>query len=301
MTFHPRMQNRIEGISVQGDLRWRAWNGALADLWDVVCAPGARGEYVSQAPRLVVVLAQEGEGGMNVALSPECVTCPTLPVFDTMCYVPAGVRVWSRVDGMHALRHLDIHFDLDTLAGRFGAGMDRCAVETPRLGFRDDRLLGVARLIAAECAASDASDSAGSDLYGDSLIAALVAALWRVDPDDRRRRSRGTLPPCQLRRVTDFLEENCTRNVRLQELAELTGLSPSYFCAAFKASTGMPPHKWQMRARIDRAKAMIAGRSPVLADVAAAVGFSDQAHLTRVFRQVEGTTPAAWMKARVAV
>lgn len=295
MSFHPRMQNRIEGISVQDDLRWRAWNGALADLWSVACAPEARGEYVSEAPRLVVVLDQQGQGGMNVALSPECAACPALPAFDTMCYVPAGVRVWSRVDGMQALRHLDIHFDIDNLTRRFGARLDRQAVETPRLGFRDDRLLGLARLIAAECGAAETA----SDLYGDSLIAALVAALWRVDPQAPAR-PRGRLPPCQLRRAVDFIEENCTRNVRLQELAELTGLSPSYFCAAFKASTGMPPHKWQMRARIDRAKAMIAGPAPVLADVAAAVGFSDQAHLTRVFRQVMGTTPAAWLKTRAA-
>lgn len=289
------MQNRIEGISVQDDLRWRAWNGALADLWSVVCAPDARGEYISQAPRLVVVLDQKGDGGMNVALSPECAICPAFPAFDTMCYIPAGVRVWSRVEDMHALKHLDIHFDVETLTHRFGTRLDREAVDTPRLGFRDERLLGLARLIAAECAASES----GSDLYGDSLIAALVATLWRAD-SKACQRSRGRLTPCQLRRAVDFLKENCTRNVRLQELAELTGLSPSYFCAAFKASTGMPPHKWQMRARIDRAKAMIEGPAPILADVAAAVGFSDQAHLTRVFRQVVGTTPAAWLKDRAA-
>ena len=47
MTFHPRMQNRIDGISVVGDLRWRAWSGAIADVWDVTCAPEAYGEYVS--------------------------------------------------------------------------------------------------------------------------------------------------------------------------------------------------------------------------------------------------------------
>lgn len=295
--FHPRMQNRIEGISVREDLRWKAWNGALADLWTVACAPGARGEYVSEAPRLVVILDQEGEGGMDVALSPEDLSVASaLPAFGTMCYVPAGVPVWSRVGDMHGLRHVDIHFDMDALKGRFGGAMNREAIGTPRLGFRDDRLLGLARLIAAECATLENVP----DLYGDSMIAAVVAVLWPDRAPDAPRRARAGLPPGQLRRVTEFLETNCVRTIRLQELAELTGLSPSYFCAAFKAATGMPPHKWQMRARIARAKTMIAGPAPVLAEVAVAVGFADQAHLTRVFRQVEGTTPAAWARARIA-
>lgn len=288
------MQNHIEGISVQGDLRWRAWDGALIDLWSVSCTPDARGEYISQAPRLVVILDQQGEGSMHVALSPECMACPARPAFDTMCYVPAGVRVWSRVEDMRALKHLDIHLDLDSLTRRFGRGMDREAIETPRLGFRDARLSGLARLIAAECAGPETTDS---DLYGDSLIAALVAALWRAGLKAPERQ-RGRLSPSQLRRAVDFIEENCARNVRLQELAEITGLSSSYFCAAFRASTGVPPHRWQMRIRIDKAKAMIERPAAILADVAVAVGFADQAHLTRVFRQIEGTTPAAWMKMR---
>ncbi len=65
---------------------------------------------------------------------------------------------------------------------------------------------------------------------------------------------------------------------------------------AFKAATGVPPHRWQMQARIDRAKAMMAHDAAALADIAEATGFFDQAHLTRVFKAVVGVTPGAWMK-----
>jgi len=295
MTFHPRMQSRIEGITVVGGLQWRAWNGVIADVWTVECAPGAGGEYVSQAPRLVVVLDQVGDGGIDVLASPAGGgAAPRATAREPISYVPAGVRVWSRVEGVRRLRHLDLHFDRAALGARLPEEPDAGVLETPRLTFADDRLLGLARLIAAECM----EPGAVHDLYGDSLISALLVGLLRIAPRVERRR--GQLPPRQLKRAIDYIEDNCGRNIRLQELADLTGLSESYFCSAFKASTGVPPHKWQMRARIDRAKALLSRADMTPAAAAVAAGFSDQAHLTRVFRQVVGTTPAAWQRARAA-
>lgn len=95
----------------------------------------------------------------------------------------------------------------------------------------------------------------------------------------------------------DFLEANCLRTVRLQELAALTQLSENYVSRAFKASTGIPPLRWQMQARIRRVQAMLAATGASLTSVADAAGFSDQAHLTRVFKSIVGTTPAAWVRA----
>ncbi|HYD67975.1 AraC family transcriptional regulator [Azospirillum sp.] len=277
-----------------GDLRWRAWTGVIADVWNVACEHGARGEYISQAPRLVVVLDQVGDGGIHVTASPNQGGAVRSIGRQSMSYVPAGVRVWSRVENLRRLTHLDLHFDLTALEARLPDELDRDAVETPRLTFSDERLFGLARLIAAECV----EPGGFHDLYGDSLISAMMVGLLRIAP--KADRKRGQLPPRQLKRAIDYIEDNCGRNIRLQELAELTGLSQSYFCSAFKASTGMPPHKWQMRARIDRAKALLSRPDTTPAEAAAAAGFADQAHLTRVFRQVVGTTPAAWQRSRAA-
>lgn len=292
MTFHPRMQSTIEGISVVGDLQWRAWNGVIADVWNVACAQGAHGEYISHAPRLVVVLDQVGDGSVHVTEDPNHGGSLRPVGREPMSYVPAGVRVWSRVENIQRLKHLDLHFDMAALGARLPEELDKEVVETPRLKFSDDRLLGLARLIAAECV----EPGAFHDLYGDSLVSALLVGLLRIGPKTDRKR--GQLPPRQLKRAIEYIEDNCGRNIRLQELADLAGLSQSYFCSAFKTSTGMPPHKWQMRARIDRAKALLAKPEMTLAAAAAAAGFSDQAHLTRVFRQVVGTTPAVWQRSR---
>ena len=77
MTFQPRMHNRIEGFSVQGDLRRRTWNGIVADLWDVECAPGAGGYYVGEDPRLIVLRYAGGGSGPTLGLVGKGVTFDT--------------------------------------------------------------------------------------------------------------------------------------------------------------------------------------------------------------------------------
>ncbi|UKJ75055.1 helix-turn-helix transcriptional regulator (plasmid) [Azospirillum brasilense] len=290
MPFHPRMQSSTEGFTILGDLQWRAWNGMIADIWNVACDQNGQGEYVSEAPRLVVVLDQVGEGGLHVTASPGRGEAGRLSRREPLSYVPAGLRVWSRTVNVRRLTHLDLHFDMSVLGGRFVDGLDVRGMERPRLNFADERLFALARLIAAECRMS----ANLHDLYGESLMAALFVGLAQAEPVAERKR--GQLPPRQLRRVTDYIEEHCSRPIRLQELAELTGLSTTHFCTAFKASTGLPPHKWQMRVRVERAKSLLTGSDMTLAAAAVMAGFSDQAHLTRVFRQIVGTTPAAWLR-----
>ena len=94
--------------------------------------------------------------------------------------------------------------------------------------------------------------------------------------------------------ATSYIEDECARNIRLQELAELVGLSESYFSHAFKASTGLAPHQWHTNARIRRVQTLLKKTDAPLTSVASAAGFSDQAHLTRVFKRAVGTTPAVW-------
>jgi AraC-like DNA-binding protein len=79
----------------------------------------------------------------------------------------------------------------------------------------------------------------------------------------------------------------------LRELAQGVELSPYHLVRVFKDATGFPPHTWLVLERICRARHLLAaGGSP--AQVSQAVGFADQAHLTRWFKRVTGVTPAAY-------
>lgn len=290
--FKPSMTSRIEGITVLDPLQWRAWSGIVADVWHAACAPGARGEYVSRDPRLFIVLEREGSP-IALKLAARGAALPPCHAAQYFNFVPAGVPLWSEVSSPLRLRHLDIHFDASTLAARLGDEFDEGQLDTLRLGLVDDALLSLARLVAAECAAPGFK----ADLYGDGLTLALLIRLLRLGGDMRRPGTR--LTARQLKRVTDHLEEHCLRGVRLQDLADLVGLSQSHFSRAFKAATGVPPYQWHMQARIRRVQTMLADGLP-LNHIAAQAGFADQAHFTRVFRRIVGATPAAWRRERAS-
>ena len=91
------------------------------------------------------------------------------------------------------------------------------------------------------------------------------------------------------------LQDRYNEPVQLRELADLTGLSPFVLIRNFTMWVGMPPHAYQIHVRVERARAMLArGVHPGL--VAAATGFSDQSHLSRLFKRVMGMTPGAYAR-----
>jgi AraC family transcriptional regulator len=108
---------------------------------------------------------------------------------------------------------------------------------------------------------------------------------------------RGGLAPWQARRATEILNANLDGDVPIQEVARQCGLSVSHFSRAFRRTTGMAPHQWLLRSRIEAAKAKLRDNEMALSDVALACGFADQSHLTRVFTRIVGISPGAWRRA----
>jgi transcriptional regulator GlxA family with amidase domain len=87
------------------------------------------------------------------------------------------------------------------------------------------------------------------------------------------------------------VEEHLSDAVDLATLAAVAGLSIHHFAREFKQSVGIAPHHYLIRNRVERAQNMLAHTDLSLSDVAYAVGFSDQSHLARHFRQMLGVTP----------
>jgi AraC-like DNA-binding protein len=69
-----------------------------------------------------------------------------------------------------------------------------------------------------------------------------------------------------------------------------------YFARQFRAATGMRPHDYVLRKRIERAQLMLAVTPNALVDVALSVGFQTQAHFTTVFKGIVGITPCRWRR-----
>jgi AraC-like DNA-binding protein len=111
------------------------------------------------------------------------------------------------------------------------------------------------------------------------------------------RPARGGLAPWQERRARELLRANIKRGVALKEVARECGLSVGYFSHAFRRTLGVAPHKWLIEQRVVLSKEKLRDDGLSLSDVAAECGFSDQSHLTRVFRQTVGVSPGAWRRA----
>lgn len=292
MAFRPRMENDISGFSVIGGPRSRVWNGVAADLWDVKCAPNAGGHYVGKDPRFVFMLDVQGDENSRFLMDQRKCQTNARPTSEKISFVPADVDLWAELRGVKSVRHLDLHFDAAALSTRLMQNLDDETLLNPRLMFHDERLLMLAELIAAECDNPDPLHN----LYGESLVLALLTDFLKVKQTPQKKRSK--LAAWQLREAQDYIREHCLRAIRLQELAELTNLSQSHFSHAFKASTGMPPHQWQMHARLDRVKELLVETDMPLTTIAVTTGFSDQAHFSRVFRKNVGVSPSVWQRNR---
>ncbi|WP_333825104.1 AraC family transcriptional regulator [Pinisolibacter sp.] len=97
-------------------------------------------------------------------------------------------------------------------------------------------------------------------------------------------------------RVMREIEERYRQDLRLADLARLAGLSTHHLIRAFRREVGLTPHAHLIGVRVRRARDLLrAGEMP--AAVASAVGFADQAHLTRVFKARIGVPPGAYRRA----
>jgi AraC-like DNA-binding protein len=233
--------------------------------------------------RLSIVLDAIGGGRIESRLKRD--QAPANGPF-TMNFAPPGAEVWAYSEGIRRVRDIRLDFDLARVSEAVG---EKLTMPEPRV-FRNDRLRDLARCLAAECDTPDRF----SRLYVDSLTLAACIDFLRLGQEgsDRARR----LPPRQLRRVTEYVIEHLSEAVRLGELAAIVGLSQSQFGRAFKASTGLSPHQWQLNARIARARELLLSGALSLSEIALITGFAEQSHFTRVFKSVTGTSPAAWRR-----
>jgi AraC-like DNA-binding protein len=107
---------------------------------------------------------------------------------------------------------------------------------------------------------------------------------------------RGGLAPWQERRAKELMSASLQEEIPLSLLAKECGLSVRHFARAFRVSTGLPPHRWLLRRRVDHARELLRSRALSLADVALFCGFADQSHFTRVSTAVVGISPGAWCR-----
>lgn len=129
-------------------------------------------------------------------------------------------------------------------------------------------------------------------LASESLMLSLIS-LFR--PHARIAHQAIAEPTHRFDIVKTYLRDNFARTVTLNELSSLVALSPYHFLRQFKAQFHVTPHQMLMAIRLYEAKQMLTYGMPA-AQVALAVGLTDQAHLTKTFSQRYGITPIRYQK-----
>ncbi|SIT41971.1 Transcriptional regulator, AraC family [Paraburkholderia ribeironis] len=97
----------------------------------------------------------------------------------------------------------------------------------------------------------------------------------------------------QLTRAAEYIAENCTRALKLEDVCKAAELSTSHLIRAFKQRYGMTPHAYLINRRIQYSRAQLR-RGRLIADVALDAGFADQAHLQRTFKRLVAATPGQY-------
>jgi AraC family transcriptional regulator len=131
-----------------------------------------------------------------------------------------------------------------------------------------------------------------SDSVGLAIVSRVVSAHFNRIAADTRTPAK--LPAWRLRRVVDYIDAHLADPIGLIDIAESAGLTRMHFAAQFRRATGLRPHEYLLRRRIEHAQELLRLDSGNVLDVALNCGFRSQAHFTTVFKRFVGDTPYCW-------
>jgi AraC family transcriptional regulator len=287
-------------VSSRG-LGWSALNFERRDY-----PPSARDWPHGSSQHLIFVSLATGRivrtsGGERVEheLAPGCVAV-----------VPAHTPVswsWSTRISLSVLR-MEPNFVARVAESVFGLGSHAYRLPLAERT-HDTAIANIAAVLAREAIRG----GPGSALYADSLANMLAVHLLRhyvrradgstpgsastlneiaaVERSEAGRRNGP--PPRAVTEALAFIHDNYARELSLADIADAVHLSRFHLARLFKQSLGVSPHQYLIRLRVNSAGWLLSAGSDErsVAEVASAVGFADQSHLTRHFKRVTGITP----------
>lgn len=208
-------------------------------------------------------------------------------------YVPAGLdNSWEFGSSLPHCLHVLIEDRFFNQTALTAFDVDPAGLELMgSFQVRDPRLQMMAQLFHTELY----QQGEAGPLYAESLTTALTITLLNSFANFKKssRPQVGQLGKDQLRRIHDLMHVNLESGLSLQQMADEVSLSPFHFSRMFKTSMGVSPNQYLLQLRLDEAKRLLLQSSTIkISAIAQQTGFTDQAYLTRQFRQRFGITPA---------
>lgn len=273
-------------------VKWRQLDGVVSVLWEAESQSGATGYYLSDDPRIMIFF-DDVSSRIRISNQDGDFSQHYRPMTRAI-YVPAGVPMWTNSKSIHRFSHLNLHMHRDRLLRFLSPSVGASAAVTALRRPVEIQDIGAIETLAGLLVGEIASPSKHA-VYAESLVGSIVAGLLDI-PDDDGKTANGRLTQAQMNKLLSRLDARSDRRLTIAEMAATVGLSESWFATVFKQTTGKTPLQWQLAKRIGLAKKLLSESDLSIAAIAAQLGFSDQAHLTKAFGQITGDTPAAWRR-----
>jgi AraC family transcriptional regulator len=158
---------------------------------------------------------------------------------------------------------------------------------------RHERLLRLAFSFLRASINGESLETADTESLAEQLAVTLVQTMAGI-PSLKSGPER--LTARQQNRVLEYMRANLHQQLRLDELAHISGVSKFHFARCFRACLGVSPHQYLIALRLDAARKLLRDGSLDGAAIAAEVGFSDQSALSIAFRQRLGISPGVYRR-----
>lgn len=202
--------------------------------------------------------------------------------------VPAGQQTGWLIDG--ELDVVTLSVSSDQLSKAPAADQFR----QMRFAFFDPLGAALTRQVLSELYAPPSSER---EVYIGALVNALKAHILRgANSVSASEIPTSAFSAYRIHHVMNTILQNPEAQHSLEEMSAVAGLTPSHFCRVFRKATGLSPHQYVMKTRLDKAQQMLHQTDLSIAFIAESLGFTSQSHFTRAFRQFSGVAPSDFRK-----
>jgi AraC family transcriptional regulator len=266
--------------------RKAAWDGIRLEHCELIS-----GELPLHRHREHVILLSLSDGCKGELITSSGIGVRGTRARGNVCVLPSGLEHQAALEGNS--EHLALYVDPLLIKKAASETLLSGSFEIAERYTRADKVIssvGMALLGELD------SEGLSGRLYAESLGNVLAIHLLRHYSISTPRpvTFTGGLSATKLRQVTEFIADNYSKDLKLNDLAQVAGMSSFHFAREFKRTTGTTPHQYLIRFRVERAKTLLAKNELPLIEVGLRSGFSHQSHFTRLFRKLTGTTPHSY-------